>query len=560
MQSFNLVTDPWIKVLDSDTNSEKLVSLKELFRNAGSYRQLAGEMHAQDLAILRLLEAILITVYSRVDADNQIYDWVVLNKTMQVQTYENPAGLKLVKTLSKTWKKLYELGNFTDAIFEYLDKNITFFDFFGQRPFYQVTAEQYDSFVEDKKKIKNGSGTVDLMQMNRLISQSGNSIAIFAPKSSTWKNKLSLDELIRWLITYQNFTGVTDKTKVRAKENHSNSRGWLYTLNPIFVKGNNLFQTLMLNLVLFNPSMPEYVPQQPVWEENLIEYVKKRLSRIKPDNIAETYTVWSRLLHIEWKEEGPVVFSAGLPAFESTNTFDIEPMSIWRKNRKDGNFYPATKGLSNMGIAMWRNFGQYVPTLGNNEAKKPLAVEWLNFLKKKTDFSGNKMINLHTSGIISSGGAKFLIPAAEFDDNLRIESDVLFDCSEDKANMWPARIEEMVELNQEVGRKYYRFLMEVGQIRFGQQGAGDFAARQSQAFYDSLNEPFTEWISGLTGNDNRETKQNAWKKELRQLALKILDDFLDIIAPRDISGEKDNNIFIATNRYRCGLNKVLRNG
>lgn len=560
MQSFNLVTDPWIKVLDSDTNSEKLVSLKELFRNAGSYRQLAGEMHAQDLAILRLLEAILITVYSRVDADNQIYDWVVLNKTMQVQTYENPAGLKLVKTLSKTWKKLYELGNFTDAIFEYLDKNITFFDFFGQRPFYQVTAEQYDSFVEDKKKIKNGSGTVDLMQMNRLISQSGNSIAIFAPKSSTWKNKLSLDELIRWLITYQNFTGVTDKTKVRAKENHSNSRGWLYTLNPIFVKGNNLFQTLMLNLVLFNLSMPEYVPQQPVWEENLIEYVKKRLSRIKPDNIAETYTVWSRLLHIEWKEEGPVVFSAGLPAFESTNTFDIEPMSIWRKNRKDGNFYPATKGLSNMGIAMWRNFGQYVPTLGNNEAKKTLAVEWLNFLKKKTDFSGNKMINLHTSGIISSGGAKFLIPAAEFDDNLRIESDVLFDCSEDKANMWPARIEEMVELNQEVGRKYYRFLMEVGQIRFGQQGAGDFAARQSQAFYDSLNEPFTEWISGLTGNDNRETKQNAWKKELRQLALKILDDFLDIIPPRDISGEKDNNIFIATNRYRCGLNKVLRNG
>ena len=170
------------------------------------------------------------------------------------------------------------------------------------------------------------------------------------------------------------------------------------------------------------------------------------------------------------------------------------------------------------------------------------------------------MINLHTSGIISSGGAKFLIPAAEFDDNLRIESDVLFDCSEDKANMWPARIEEMVELNQEVGRKYYRFLMEVGQIRFGQQGAGDFAARQSQAFYDSLNEPFTEWISGLTGNDNRETKQNAWKKELRQLALKILDDFLDIIAPRDISGEKNNNIFIATNRYRCGLNKVLRNG
>lgn len=560
MESFNLVTDPWIKVLERNTNSEKLVSIKDLFKNAGSYRQLSGEMHAQDLVILRLLEAILITVYSRVDANNKPYDWITLTENMQIKSYENPMTLKLVKSLVKTWEHLYEREHFTDAIFDYLDKNVERFDFFGKQPFYQVTAEQYDSFVEDKKKIKNGTGTVDLMQINRLISQSGNSVAIFAPKSSTWKNKLSLDELIRWLITYQNFTGVTDKTKVKTKEKHSNSRGWLYTLNPIFVEGNNLFQTLMFNLVLFNPSKPEYIPQQPVWEENLMEYVKKRLSQIKPDNIAETYTVWSRLLHIEWQEGNPVVFSAGLPAFDSTNTFDIEPMSIWRKNKKEGYFYPATKGLSSIGIAMWRNFGQYVPTLKNNDEIEPLAILWLNFLKQKIKYLGTQMINLHTSGVISNGGATSMMPAAEFDDNLRIESDVLFDCSEDKANIWPARIEEMVELNQEVGKKYYGFLMEVGQIRFGKQGASGFAAEQSQTFYNNLNEPFTEWISSLTVNDNREMKQSIWKKELRKIALRTLNDFLDIIAPRDISGEKDNNIFIAANRYRYGLNKVLNNG
>jgi CRISPR system Cascade subunit CasA len=48
--------------------NEQLVSLLDVFKNAQNYRQLAGEMKAQDLSILRFLLAILTTVYSRVDA------------------------------------------------------------------------------------------------------------------------------------------------------------------------------------------------------------------------------------------------------------------------------------------------------------------------------------------------------------------------------------------------------------------------------------------------------------------------------------------------------------
>ena len=186
-----------------------------------------------------------------------------------------------------------------------------------------------------------------------------------------------------------------------------------------------------------------------------------------------------------------------------------------------------------------------------------MCVEWLNYLKDQKIIGENCLINLHTSGIISNGGATSLSPAVEFDDNLRIEADVLFDQSKDKKNIWPVRIEEMVELNQEVGRKYYRFLMEVGQIRFGEQKAEDYAGRQSQVFYNNLNEPFMKWLSGLTVEDDREVKQKIWKQELRKIALKVLDDFLDIIAPRDISGKEGNNIFIAANKYRAGINNAL---
>nr|WP_319792507.1 type I-E CRISPR-associated protein Cse1/CasA [Companilactobacillus paralimentarius] len=52
-QSFNLTTDPWIKVIQTDTGREKSVSLIEFFSHAQDYRQLAGEMRSQDLAIMR---------------------------------------------------------------------------------------------------------------------------------------------------------------------------------------------------------------------------------------------------------------------------------------------------------------------------------------------------------------------------------------------------------------------------------------------------------------------------------------------------------------------------
>ena len=96
MESFNLVTEPWIKVLDCCTNEEKKVSIKELFQNAAMYRQLAGEMHAQDLAILRLLEAILITVYTRIDSSDQPYDWVTLDEKMHLKKCDQPSRIGLL--------------------------------------------------------------------------------------------------------------------------------------------------------------------------------------------------------------------------------------------------------------------------------------------------------------------------------------------------------------------------------------------------------------------------------------------------------------------------------
>ena len=67
---FNLVDQPWIKVRTADAQLKEL-SLMEVFAQAHEIRTISGELPTQDAAILRLLLAVLYTVFSRMDLDGE---------------------------------------------------------------------------------------------------------------------------------------------------------------------------------------------------------------------------------------------------------------------------------------------------------------------------------------------------------------------------------------------------------------------------------------------------------------------------------------------------------
>ena len=60
---FNLLTELWVRVRLPD-NSVQEVSLTDALLHAQDYVDLAGEMPTQDAAMLRLLLAVLFTVFS----------------------------------------------------------------------------------------------------------------------------------------------------------------------------------------------------------------------------------------------------------------------------------------------------------------------------------------------------------------------------------------------------------------------------------------------------------------------------------------------------------------
>lgn len=63
---FNLLMEPWVRVRLPD-NTVQEVSLTDALVHAQEYMDLAGEMPTQDAAMLRLLLAVLFTVFSRVN-------------------------------------------------------------------------------------------------------------------------------------------------------------------------------------------------------------------------------------------------------------------------------------------------------------------------------------------------------------------------------------------------------------------------------------------------------------------------------------------------------------
>lgn len=562
-RKFNLVNDPWIKVIDFE-GKEQLVSLRDVFKNAQNYRQLAGEMKSQDLSVLRLLLAILTTVYTRFDPDGHPYKWLKLNDQWQIdhlneEDYESD-------DLVSTWSVLFKKGSFTRIVDDYLIKYASCFDFFGENPFYQVNKQTYNSLVPLKKKIdlKKQTGTVALKQINRTISESGNSIAVFTPKTDSYKDEADLAEIIRWLITYQNYTGVTDKTKVKSSQKFSVSSGWLYGLNPVFAHGDNLFEELLLNLVLFT-DRDEYHAQKPIWEAaDAKSYIQNRLKSAIPDNIAELYTMWSRAIYVDWSNASPIIFSAGLPKVDNQNAF-VEPMTTWKIDSKTKNFKPAAKWLGSLSKAMWRNFGDYVQINAMDaDDHEPGIVSWLKSLKFAGVLPAGQLINLTTVGLISDGNATSQSPVAESFDNMKISAGVLFDQEENRRLYWPARIEQTIALTQKIGSAYWRFAKNIGTLR-ELSDPGEFANRLSQGFYERLNYPFLLWLASLTNDEERDPKINAWKEQIRRLAMRAGKSLLSQASPVDIVGRKtsDNsrisNIFAFFNLYKFTILKILKN-
>lgn len=111
MHEFNLLEEPWISVIVDDLGHTKLVSLMDVFQSAHEYKALAGDMKAQDFSILRLLLAVLHTVFSRYDAKG--YSRTFDPDEDEAEDFDEES--------IEIWREVWQERRFPNIVCDYLD-------------------------------------------------------------------------------------------------------------------------------------------------------------------------------------------------------------------------------------------------------------------------------------------------------------------------------------------------------------------------------------------------------------------------------------------------------
>lgn len=557
MSEFNLIDEPWISVVTDYKGTTKLVGLREFFQNAQTYIDFAGDMPTQDFAVMRFLLAILHTVFSRYDASGKPYDMVNLNEKMQqVENVDEEYEEEYEDALMETWESLWKAGKFPEIVTNYLECwHDRFYLFDDEYPFYQVTKETIKNVDVKFDDNTSDTSTVTPKLINRTISESNNKDSLFSPKSKENKNILTNAQLTRWLITFQGISNASDKksiNKIKGK-----SIGWIYNLGGVFISSDNLFNTLILNLLLKHPE-PQYNGiQKPCWEFNQVDIYNKYLSNHRIDNIAELYTNWSRLMFYFTYEgrKKKELYNVSIFRVVKTNSIDpinnfLEPMTIWETDEK--NSVPKKHEINK---SARRSFGLYINQNMRKDIRLPGILDNLELLKSID--KKNNIIQINSISAIYGNNASSRVLVNELYDNFKLELFVATDVLNDG---WVGRINNVVDktidIVDNVFGPFVEHIMKIRKIK-----SSNFYNQYEEKLYYVLDKPFRDWLESIDYKDDKDEKSDAWYKELKKITIRQAEKIVAASGPRDFTGiiEGDSVINIATafNFFMESIDKEL---
>ena len=528
MPRYNLLDEKWIQVASKDTVEK--VSIKELFAGAAKYKELAGDMKTQDFAVMRVMLAILHTVFSRFDSNGDPYEFFEVDEEsfLQIGELEENYLDDYEDALYQTWIDIWNAKEFPKVVYEYLEKwRERFFLYDDKYPFFQVTKEVIE-------KDAAGGGEFYGKNINRLVSESNNKQAYFSPKDESYKEYIDDDELARWLITLQGYIGTSDKKKVGSAKTYS--KGWLYDLGGVYLQGNNIFETLMLNFVIaHNENNNLLKTQKPCWEAETIEKNIELYFHNGIDNIASLYTAWCREIFIDpnrTKEDKFVCFIAKLPEIEHSDAF-LEPMTVWKYN-DTGEYkdkYRPRKHDANK--SMWRNFG--LLTGVGEGIRKPGVIEWLNKLDDISDSVelglDKENITLCAVSMIDDGNSASWVPIDEVEDSLNFKERVLVDTGD---TGWIIRINKtIIDTKKTIDSALKKFITDLLEIR--NMGKSSYSKYLEQ-FYFRIDLSFRKWIESIDIDNDKDTKEIEWRNILKNAMKEYVDELVSNAGLRDYKG------------------------
>lgn len=511
---FNLLDEKWILVRKSDCTVDEL-SLTDALLKSHEYVELAGELPTQNVSILRLMLAVLHTVFSRYSPQGE------------------PSPLYDSDDAADRWKELWNAGRLPEKpIREYLASvHDRFWLFHPDRPFYQTEAAKIGTEYTASK-------------LNGAVSESGNKIRLFCGCTGVQKSELSYSEAARWLLYVNNYDDTSSKPK--GKNLPSPGAGWLGKLGLITIRGNNLFETLVYNLILLNHKRnfsEVWGPECPAWEPD-VPNTAERAEIPMPDNLSELYTLQSRRLWLNRDDNEKVIGYnlLGGDFFEKMDAF-IEPMTVWSKvkgNERAGEKFQPRRHDSS--VQMWREFSYAFETAEGSHI--PGVVLWTKYIKQMLPES-RKLISFSIASV-QYGDKDFFVNDV-FSDSLTFHTDLITEIGEH----WRAKITEEIEKC----KKSAAALRDLAKdIELAAGSSEDTVLKRAvverarEQYYYEIDLPFRNWLERIDPNweivsEQEEQALREWHETAKRIALRIGQELVESAGTAAIVGRavKDKN-------------------
>lgn len=511
---FNLLDEKWILARKSDCTVDEL-SLTDALLKSHEYVELAGELPTQNVSILRLMLAVLHTVFSRYSPQGE------------------PSPLYDSDDAEYRWKELWNAGRLPEKpIRDYLASvHDRFWLFHPDRPFYQTEAAKIGTEYTASK-------------LNGAVSESGNKIRLFCGCTGVQKSELSYSEAARWLLYVNNYDDTSSKPK--GKNLPSPGAGWLGKLGLITIWGNNLFETLVYNLILLNHKRnfsEVWGPECPAWEPD-VPNTAERAEIPMPDNLSELYTLQSRRLWLNRDDNEKVIGYnlLGGDFFEKVDAF-IEPMTVWSKvkgNERAGEKFQPRRHDSS--VQMWREFSYAFETAEGSHI--PGVVLWTKYIKQMLPES-RKLISFSIASV-QYGDKDFFVNDV-FSDSLTFHTDLLTEIGEH----WRAKITDEIKKCDESAAAL-RFLAKDIELAAG--SAEDTVLKRAvverarEQYYYEIDLPFRNWLERIDPNweivsEQEEQALREWHETAKRIALRIGQELVESAGTAAIVGRavKDKN-------------------
>ncbi|MGW4477030.1 type I-E CRISPR-associated protein Cse1/CasA [Nonomuraea sp. NPDC004354] len=486
--SFDLTSSPWLPVQRHDGRAD-LLSLRGIFAQARDLRRVVGDVPTQEFALMRLLLTIL-------------HDAI-----------EGPRDLQ-------DWNELWNDGLPTARVEEYLDACRSRFDLLHpDTPFFQTAGLC--------------TMTGEISSLDRLIADVPNGAPFFTMRARG-ADRLDFAEAARWLVHAHAFdtsgikTGAKGDPRVKSGKVYPLGVAWCGNLGGVLAEGDNLSETLLLNLIAFDTFNLDVDPDRdlPAWRQtppgpqaaNPIEL------KMRPAGPRDLYTWQSRRIRLAFDAEAVrgAVLAYGDP-LTPHNLHLKEPMTGWRRSpaqeKKLGEAQVYLPREHDPARTAWRGLGALVAGRAEGaeqrkesaELVRPRILDWVARLTVEGDLPPDFLIRARLFGV--GYGTQQSVIDEIIDDEVAMPVILLH---RSDTGLGQTAIDAVADADMAVAA-----LGDLAADLARASGADAEAPRTAAKTvgFAALDGAFRAWLAQLSPRDSAQQQREAWQRKAHRLML-----------------------------------------